>query len=232
MSTQFVLVKKLEHKIIYRVDDFTMLSADFIQSLQWPDKVNVINLLFKGPIKNEGKILAGLPHSPDVGVIYSMMKSRQKIIAEPAADAVIQAEVPGANELAKMYLACRERVFAHVPGKALPAVDMCAVLTKMENQINSAKIGYWEVKAKPAGAIVVTRLNNNADVSVEWVPWVWIDDRLLAEDRRLLHSRIRVWLTENINQEVQCAVNSFNVRSQKFFRKMGFVPECIRIVKS
>jgi len=230
MSTQLELVKKSDNKLVYRIDAFTMLTTDFIQSLQWPDNINVINFVFKSPIENEDRILAGLPHSPDVGVVYSLKKF--KTLTEPAVAAVLQVKVPGANELAKMYLACRERVFAHVPEKVIPAIDMNVVLAKMENQIKSAKIGYWEVKAKPAGAIVVTRLANNADVSVQWVPWVWIDDSLLAEERRLLHARIRAWLLENIDQEVQCVVNSFNVRSQKFFRKMGFVPECIRIVKS
>lgn len=230
MSTQLELVKRLDNKIVYRIDNLTMLTTDFILALQWPEKINVINFIFRCPIENEDRVLAGLPYSPDVGVVYSMRKS--KTLTTLTGDTVLQVKAPGVKELAKMYLACRDRVFAHVPEKILPAIDMPAVLVKMENQIKSAKIGYWEVKARPAGAIVVTRLANNADAAVEWVPWVWIDDNLLAEERRLLHARIRAWLTENIDQEVQCVVNSFNVRSQKFFRKMGFVPECVRIVKS
>lgn len=232
MLHQFELVKISEHKIIYRIDDFEMITAGFIQSLQWPEKICSMFFLFRNPIEKEHEVLSGLPHSVDVGIIYSMAKFGLKISSEYTANKVVQTKVPNAKELAKMYLACRSRIFAHTPEKSLPAVDMGDVLTKMENQINYAKIGYWEVRARPAGIIVVTCSHNYADVPVEWVPWVWIDESLLAEERKILHSNIRTWLTENIDKELQCIVNSFNVRSQKFFRKMGFIPECIRILKS
>lgn len=231
MSPQLELIARFDEKIVYRAEDVGMITPEFIRTLQWPENVRIVAFLFKNPIENEWGVLSVLPHSPDVGIIYSATK--QSLLPTGACPKIslVEKSIKSAEELGRLYLECRSRVFANAPEKLSTMVDEKSILPKMQNQINSARIGCWEINSKMAGVVVVTGLHNYSDVLVDWIPWVLIDANLTAEERLALHFRIREWLSVNINKKLQCAVNSFNPRSQKFFRKMGFTPECVRIIK-
>jgi len=69
------------------------------------------------------------------------------------------------------------------------------------------------------------------DEPVDWIPWVWIDRSLLHVERAFVHSKRREWLRGIIEDRVQCVVEGENMRSRKFFKEMGFHPECLVISK-
>lgn len=231
MSPHLELIARFEKKIVYRAEDIGVITPEFIRSLEWPDGARIVAFLFKNPIENEGGVLSLLPHSPDVGVIYSATKQSLMPTGECPKSRLVKKNIQSAEELGRLYLECRGRVFANALEKLDAKIDEQAILVKMQKQIDSARIGYWEINSKMAGVVVVTCLCNYSDVLVDWIPWILIDTSLAPEERLALHFKIREWLSLSIDKKLQCAVNSFNSRSQKFFRKIGFTPECVRIIK-
>jgi RimJ/RimL family protein N-acetyltransferase len=68
---------------------------------------------------------------------------------------------------------------------------------------------------------------------MDWIGHIWISPDLGKEERIIIHKYIRWWLKNNMKHKViRAAVDSFNIRSQKFFRKMGFKPEWLAFLKS
>jgi len=232
MDNNFKIIYQKGKKIVYKIDSCDRITEGFVGQLKWPPGITGMIFVFEQAIVNETQILAKLPLSIDAGVVYA--SSRETL---PAAEVVgntqiVAAQVKDAEMLAGLYLACREKVYAPVAGvRQIPAVDMAAVMVKMRDQLTNAKIGYWENSGTPVGAIAVTKWHDYADSPVEWIPWIWIAPDISQEERKVLHVLISGWLKANISGRVQCVVDSYNVRSQKFFKKLGFTPECVHIIK-
>ncbi len=232
MDNNLKIIYQKGRKIVYKIDSCDRITEGFIGQLKWPPEITGMIFVFEQAIINETQILAKLPLSFDVGVVYSSSREDLPEAAGVGYTQVVAAKVKDAEMLARLYLACREKVFAPVAGvRQIPKVDMAAVMLKMRDQLINAKIGYWEKSGAPVGAIAITRWHDYADSPVEWIPWIWITSDISPEDRKVLHVLISGWLKTNIVGKVQCVVDSYNVRSQKFFKKLGFIPECIHIVK-
>jgi len=99
------------------------------------------------------------------------------------------------------------------------------------NYLSTANVLYLEKDKKLTTLMTVIKWKDYNDIPVDWITWVWIEKDISKDERSVIHNYISVWLRDNIEDRVQCVVNSFNVRSQKFFRKLGFTPECIHIVR-
>lgn len=68
----------------------------------------------------------------------------------------------------------------------------------------------------------------NKFISVDWIGYIWISPKIDNNERVLVHKYIKKWLYENMKYNyVAGAVHFFNLRSQKFFKKMGFKPKWI-----
>lgn len=227
------IVYRTERKIVYKVPSISCITGEFIQSLAWPPGITGVIFLFNQQISDEHRILSALPLDLDVGMVYSAMREALPV-GKIAADVLIeQIPVQDEEQLSRLYLICRERVMAPViSARTIPPVDKSAVLLKLKKQLSEGKVALWAKAGDTVGALALTRWHDFADNPVQWIPWVWVSDELLPVERRILHAQILNWLKLSVDNKVQCVVDSYNVRSQKFFRKLGFTPECLHIVKS
>lgn len=233
MGKDLDMVYRTDRKIVYKVPSIKNVTGEFLRALDWPSGVTGLIFVFKEQIAAEHEILSALPLDLDVGLVYSATKESLPAGAAPSADGFSQDLAPGEDELSKLYLLGREMVLAPVLSvRNIPPVDPAAVKNKVRKQLAEGKVGLWSRRGAPAGAIALTWWHDFADNPVQWIPWVWIAGDLLPDERRNLHGRISAWLKSGVEGKVQCVVDSYNIRSQKFFRKMGFIPECLHIVKS
>lgn len=63
------------------------------------------------------------------------------------------------------------------------------------------------------------------------VAWVWISDKLLPAQRAQAHVALAEWLKVHAKGRIMATVDSFNVRSRRFFVKLGFLPECVHFLE-
>ncbi|OGR80909.1 MAG: hypothetical protein A2X32_00640 [Elusimicrobia bacterium GWC2_64_44] len=61
--------------------------------------------------------------------------------------------------------------------------------------------------------------------------WIWFDPLLSRPDRACAHYLAVGWLKEK-GRSIDAFVDSFNLRSQRFFVKIGFRPVCLHITKN
>ena len=59
------------------------------------------------------------------------------------------------------------------------------------------------------------------------IPWVWIDSKLSANERQNVHFQMVSWLKKNTKKEIGAGIDAVNLRSLKFFTKLGFKPTYI-----
>lgn len=68
---------------------------------------------------------------------------------------------------------------------------------------------------------------------MNWIGHIWITPKLNKQERSIIHKYIKWWLGKNVKyKRLRAGVHSFNLRSQKFFRKMGFKVEWVAFLKS
>lgn len=231
MPNNLEIVHRTDRKIVYRVSSLEHVTGEFIKTLDWPPGITGFILLFREKISEEHRILSALPLDLDVGLVYSATKA-DFAAGETLSSVFDEVLAPDEAELVKLYLLGREMVLAPVlSARNIPPADVSAVKIKIKKQLTDGKVGLWSRAGVSAGALALTRWHDFADQPVQWIPWVWISESLPREERRNLHDRMAAWLKSHVDNKVQCVVDSYNIRSQKFFRKMGFVPECLHIVK-
>jgi hypothetical protein len=84
------------------------------------------------------------------------------------------------------------------------------------------------IKSVPVGLTTIYKREGTESYCLNWV---WFDPALSARDRANAHHLTVGWLIEK-GHTIDAFVDSFNIRSQRFFRKIGFRPACLHITKS
>ena len=231
MNNEVEIIRQTGTRLICRIDDCSMITGKFIKSFSWPNGADNMIVLFRNQIEDEHEILSSIPLEFDVGMFYSSSKESLPTGLVTLTNGIIQVKMKDVNRMAGLYEDCRRRIFAGTPVTFTDPADREKIIVKMKNQLQTARIGYWEQGAASAGIIIVTETHDYNDNPVDWIPWIWIAEDITQDVRDLLHVCMRLWLGGIAKNTIKCVVNSFNIRSQKFFRKIGFIPECIRILK-
>lgn len=66
---------------------------------------------------------------------------------------------------------------------------------------------------------------------VDHIAWLWIDEGLAPAERANVHAGLLRRLALLPTGRIQGFVHTFNVRSRRFFAKLGFTPSCLHISK-
>ncbi|MCT4642773.1 MAG: GNAT family N-acetyltransferase [Bacteriovoracaceae bacterium] len=66
---------------------------------------------------------------------------------------------------------------------------------------------------------------------LEQISWVWVNQSLNNNKKNTARNMIIKWLANRKSTLFQAGVHIENIKSQKFFLKMGFIPKCAHISK-
>ena len=83
----------------------------------------------------------------------------------------------------------------------------------------------------PVGTLMTFPACSCLEESLEQIGWVWIDKNIEKKERVEIKNIMFQWLKDRNHKELQAGVHLYNVRSQKFFNRMGFEPTCVHIAK-
>ena len=229
MSDQFPVVFRDGKAIVYRVSDMSLITDDFVRKLEWPQGVKACIFTFDRPMSDEVALTSRVTYSADFSFHIRYGAEKEWLDpAPPAAAGVKAAELP--LDLHKvLYLKIKNRIFSQLPWmKENPGEDR-EELQKVERGISRYKVGYWEKDGVPAGLIALKKWRSIRAEPVDWISWLLVEEELPPEARAAVHAHLRGWLRANMETRVECVVQSFNARSLKFFRRMGFRAEAVHI---
>lgn len=67
---------------------------------------------------------------------------------------------------------------------------------------------------------------------IDQIGWIWISNTISREIKDEAHYKVSKWFKDNLSKKFyQAGIHIENIRSQKFFEKMGFRVQCAHITK-
>ncbi len=216
--------------MVYKLPDFSVVGNSFVDALEWQEGINVQMFLFEKPVTNEYEIMAGIHSNRLVGLgySYSPAKTSRNAMALPAGITPVGLDL---EALQRLYYDTQFGFYKQWEGEL---GDNYIKETNMviEKMLPTAKAAALTKAGRTVALLTTVNWKDCLDQPADWVTWVWIDAALSKAERYSIGDYFSRWLDINSGSKVQCFINAFNVRSQKFFRRLGFIPEWFHVVKN
>ncbi len=225
--------KKNSKSIYYKIKDFSCVSDRLIECLEWPDSIPTLSIVFNTPIKDEHLILKNkISDKYSARLVY--FNEKTEIIVPKNVDLFPNLRVKedvSIEEVRQLYLSSVMQTFTEeFPGK-IPEARMKFSENVAQNYLSVEKSFCLELDGVDAGILTMVGITDYNEHPIECVNWVWLKKDLSLNARIYAQYMIAMWLRRTVYERVNCYVDSFNLRSQKFFRRMGFAPKCLIIEK-
>ena len=229
MKSKPRLIQKEKGKITYQMPAFSRLNTSAIDKLDWPKGIPVLWLKYDESLDGcHGELEKRLSRKYIARVIYSA--DRENIclaVGKKPAGAIRTRESLTPEELQALYLETQAKAFiapwaGQIDSKYL---DEISSFVKEDLPV-SKQLCFFKGKC-PVGLALLTVLGSGAGL----ISWIWFAPDLSAAERRKAHELFAGWLRDGKYPQIKSVVHSFNLRSNKFFLKMGFHPQCIAITR-
>jgi hypothetical protein len=220
--------------LIYRVPSAGVLSAAFIDTLDWPATAAALLFSFDSSGPEDCELLTASLGKKYLGrFLYSAQPGDLSILTAGGAAPVPEYVFGGHKELQDLYLRTEMEYFGkrwadYFPGTAYrDAIEFNA-----RERLAEARIFCVGAPGKPVSLLPLTRIKHFLDgQDTDWVLWAWVDETLAPESRRAVHAGMSKWLRDNVAGRVMTGVHVFNQRSNKFFLKLGFSRKWLQVTK-
>ncbi|MBI4350960.1 MAG: hypothetical protein HY550_05940 [Elusimicrobia bacterium] len=231
MPDKPVLWKTTEKNIYYRIDALEAVCDRLIEELPWPGNIQTLSFLFSDYGPDEYLSLRR-NISGRYGARLVYCADKEKLIAPEGAAISTNIRIKKAgslDEIRQLYLSTVLRVFnEEFPGE-LPDSRIKFSENVARNYLSSEKSLCLAQGERVSGLVTVVGIKDHLAQPVDCVNWVWLDKSLRLPERIAAQGLIVEWLKRIVAQRVNCYIDSFNFRSQRFFRRIGFVPLCLNI---
>jgi len=218
--------------IVHELDDMGRLDDAFARKLEWPAGIKGQIFASGAPIPEELVLAPRFTYSRNLEFHINLSVRKEWLQRGVSSGSQVEqvADLPW-EELRELYIRIKHRIFSQLPWhKADPEEDRRDV-EAFEKKHGAYKVGCWKKAGAPAGIIGVRKWKDYLQQPVDWVSWVLVEESLPKEDRIAVRALIGSWLYDNAGDRVECIVQSFNIRSLKFFLKLGFKPVSIHVYK-
>ena len=86
-------------------------------------------------------------------------------------------------------------------------------------------------KGKLVGMLSWFTKKDEKDLPIDWISWIWLSRDLSKNERKAAQREVCRLIQGFEHDRARCTVRSWNARSHGLFRKLGFVPVSINILK-
>lgn len=216
--------------LVCRAKTPAAITGKALASLGWDDGVECLEISLEKDAGNAHEIIDGaVPRGYSVRLKYvsgkKTMKSPQA--AMPRKDIKLR-RIKDISELRALYIKTHMAYFMapwseYVDNNYL--YEIARVIAKALGKMRAAVV---EKSGRPVSMVMVYPLDTKNDL----IAWVWIDGDLNPADRAVVQGSLIEWLKKSKAEKVSAFVNSFNARSNRFFRKIGFKIENVWVSKA
>jgi hypothetical protein len=225
-----VIIKEIDDLIVCKIDNLLEINNQSLNKLNLNYSKKLI-ITFDKEIENENILFNKISSRYYIKIAYSIERNllNDQIINLPLDISTFSFN---SQEEFQKYYYYQFETFYNNWKKYLPEnyIDVLAPAAKEKEFIEKTK---YLCLSKNDVIISFTTLIKWCDYKknpADLVGHIWIDTSLEKEKRNIIRNYISHWFRINMNTETLLAgVDVFNIRSQKFFRKMGFKPKWITI---
>lgn len=232
MNSKVEVVRKTQNVVFYNIPAFSFITNEFLDNFEWPTGIKTIGFISTGACDSAdfGHIL-GDKYAPRWTYSKDLEKTEVTAVSHRSKSKLVPGELRDFDQLKRLYIDSH-LPFYEVWKEKLDPAYMKGIDAVAERFLPSAKALYLEKEGEAAGLLTLVRWEDCHGVPVDWILWVWLRDNLMAEEKHSARGHIADWLRKNAEGRVQCAIDSFNVRSQRFFLKLGFSRQCLYVIKA
>ncbi len=230
MNEPLKVLKTFEREIVYDLQDAALVTPAMIASLNWPENIRLLRFFLSGRVSDEFGATQVLSERHSTLVVYSASKENFCLERQDSPANMERVKLDSLETLRPVYLETSDK-YHYDSGKPLTAKGLEERSMVISTLLPGSKNVCINKAGITAALLVIIKWKDCFGTPVDWVPWVWIEKSLSSEERGWIHSEFSAWLRETCSDRVQCIVEADNMRSRKFFIKMGFHPECFVILK-
>lgn len=217
---------------VYELEKVSDISDAFLDQLAWPDGATQLGFRFKQPIVDVPAVLSRNLSKKYIAQIGYL--ARKDDLVAPASDGPASIELQTPDDLDALKTLTKRTLldFLFKPWREFMNPDFPGEVDAfLAGQLSLASSAWLVNRDAHVGLINLMHPRDCLGRPVDHVAWIWLDERLPLRERIEAHRRLILWLKQNTSKPVQAFIYSFNVRSIRFFTKVGFKPACVHIAK-
>lgn len=232
MNTGLPVLARTAKKVVYRAESLRSVTEELLHGLDWPeDSDGTVVFVFKEQVEDEYALIErNLSDKYFARFIYAAAKRDIRVPAAPAAAEISHHKFKDLEELKALFLGTN-KIFSEAWKKQLKDRYASLLESQANEDLPGARVLSFEKAGKVVSLFTMTKETGYEGAPVDWLHWAWISDALGSQERSDIHRQAAEWVRANVEKEIQCNIFAFNLRSQKFFRKLGFLPKCLYIVR-
>lgn len=225
------VLKATEKEVVFEVTDSAVFTEKSVRALEWAEGLRVMRFFLGKNISDEEKIVELLGKTYPTWTVFSAGKTDFTFTPMKDFLGITSAVLDNLERLREVYLSTSDSYHKSL-GKPLSQRESDERDAVLSEFLPSARVSAFEKQHDVIALLVLVKWQDCFGEPVDWIPWVWINSRLPENEREFVRSRWREWLRNVVADRVQCVVEGSNIRSGRFFKRMGFHPECIVVSKS
>lgn len=209
------------------------LTGELLDSLDWPAAAPKAAFRFKEPANEDSfSALSNLPAKYIVRIGHAALTA--DLAAPATASSAGEPDWRTPTDLEALRALTRKTIVErfYEPWRELETPEFLKdVDAFLEHGLALSASAHYLIQGRAAGLINLMSHQDCLGRPVDHIAWVWIEESLTPAERADAHARLREWLARLPTGRIQAFVHTFNVRSRRFFSKIGFTPSCIHISK-
>lgn len=233
MSAGPVRIRRDGSTTVFELDHPDELTIGLLESLDWPEDAPKTAFRFREPvIESALSTLSTLPSRYIVRIGYTAQTSAFAATAGSPFTSGGEWQTP--TDLEALKLLTRKTIIErfYEPWRELETPAFVKdVEAFLEHGLAMSASANYLIDGRTAGLINLMTHHDCHALPVDHIAWVWIDENLTPVERADAHVRLLAWLASKPTGRIHAFVHTFNVRSRRFFGKIGFSPACIHISK-
>lgn len=230
MKIPLQVLKSMDGEIIYSLPGGVDLAEKFFAGLDWSENIKTVKFFLSSPCEDEFKLVAAFARRFHARVVYSANRNSLRAHGQFQAEKIEIAGPKSQEEIKTIFFETNDAYREDI-GKPLTQKERREREDAATKLLTDSRVLCLQKNGQLISALFVFKWKDCFGAPVDWIPWVWTKSDISASERFGVHQEQIVWLREHITDRVQCIVAADNLRSRKFFVKIGFNPECIVISK-
>lgn len=232
MSEYFTFVKQNPRNVLYKIDSLDVITNGNIAGLPWPEDIWGLSLILPEKVASLDKILA-LKLIDYTGSVELEVKRKElkHIKADKGNSQIKMLPVKNRKELHSLFIQTYAEFFWLRWPEYVDHISLKLIANYVEKTLPGSKAVKFIKSQSLVGILnyIVKKDENSEDI--DWVAWIWIDETLPRSERKLIHQDMCDVMRKLKAERLRCSVGIYNLRSQRFFEKLGFSPVVLHILK-
>lgn len=232
MNETFEFVKKLAKGAVYRISDPAHLIEENLLALPWGDDVWGYSFMLPRASLFDPVAMGQKLPGYSVVIEYELQKQDLAMVEAPGAGQGITVEQIGSlAEHHDLFIKTYAMYFWAEWPEAVDSLALSMIGSYLDKTLPVAK-GFKILKeGRLVGMLSWFIKKDEKDLPIDWISWIWLSSDLSKDERKSAQHEVCRLIQGFEQDRARCTVRSWNVRSHGLFRKLGFVPVSINILK-